>query len=1060
MNCFPPQRCLLSGIAFVASLTSWSSAQTARSTSSNMDAEELVVLSPFVVNTSRDVGFVATSSLAGGRLAGDLKDTPAAYSVLTSEFIEALQLTDLAAATEWTVNSANLQGDGNSEIFGAGFEASSRGVITGSQQRNFFPLNVNFDAYNLDRIDYSRGPNAILFGNGTFGGNANVVTKTPNHRRSFLTLKTSYGSWDHRRATVDHNLKLTDSVALRTNLLWQDSHEWRDFERDRRRAINVAGSWMITDRTELLLDVEVGEILRRYPPTFLNDNITGWDGVTTFDQLVSGGSIPGSQSSIWNAQGVQRYGSDTSPQYIFVPDMGYTDIRNFANTMRTLAGAQNTGTGVGGRPRPAGTPNINLNNRPMNHTINTPPWMFDAAEANSNFRRPADRFAMSTNADTFQQDYETYSAFLRHRFGDSLYIEAAANVAKEARDTNYLNSRGINNTYIDVMAVTPDGAPNPYFLEPFGDGQRSRSTWGNDYESARIAAAYTLEESRFGSYDFGVMLGANKERQHQRIESMRVLSAADPRLWPFENPVYYRYYWNSPHREMPEITTATARNGTSYPVGWIVDSQRPTDISYADKSFNYLQASVKGRYFNNKLHVLAAVRHDDLSVERTINDNYGDYPANWDGRTVQYRPPAPDDYLSLPEFRPRNSSRQPTDTSGRYQDDYNPVDIHLKETTYSTGVVYHVFPWMSVFGNAASSFNPSTSQLRLDGSIMPSPVAKGWDAGLRFYLLNERMNVALTYYEGSETAQPFEIGFTNSFQAVAFLNRLDDLPLENNNSAGLPVVPRQAFDQRDRENYGYEIEIVANVTPQWRLKAEAARAYAFQTNAWADTRAFIEKYDGVIRQVLTEGGILFNASGRAVLDNTIDLARRSGGTASEANAAVTGFNTIYFNQLPNIVAGRQMMPNLTEWTANFFSDYRFDEGVLKGLSIGAGVRYRGKRVLGYRGADTIQDPAAPSDPTASIDDPSVDAYSVVYSDPYYIGNASISYSFKWREIPVQLHLNIDNLFDDDEVIYSASQLQQRPPGGDYFATAARVATPTLFRYYKPRSFRFTATFRF
>ena len=42
-----------------------------------------VTLSPFEVSTSKDVGFVASSSLAGGRLAGELRYTPAAYSVLT-----------------------------------------------------------------------------------------------------------------------------------------------------------------------------------------------------------------------------------------------------------------------------------------------------------------------------------------------------------------------------------------------------------------------------------------------------------------------------------------------------------------------------------------------------------------------------------------------------------------------------------------------------------------------------------------------------------------------------------------------------------------------------------------------------------------------------------------------------------------------------------------------------------------------------------------------------------------------------------------------------------------
>ena len=59
-------------------------------------SDKVVVLSPFVVNTARDQGFVATSSLAGGRLATDLKDTAAAYTVLTKEFVDAVGITSLA----------------------------------------------------------------------------------------------------------------------------------------------------------------------------------------------------------------------------------------------------------------------------------------------------------------------------------------------------------------------------------------------------------------------------------------------------------------------------------------------------------------------------------------------------------------------------------------------------------------------------------------------------------------------------------------------------------------------------------------------------------------------------------------------------------------------------------------------------------------------------------------------------------------------------------------------------------------------------------------------------
>ena len=74
-----------------ALVTSALSAQSAAPGSAGSEKEDVVTLSPFNVSSERDTGFVAASSLAGGRLAGDLKDTPVAYSVITREFPGSVQ---------------------------------------------------------------------------------------------------------------------------------------------------------------------------------------------------------------------------------------------------------------------------------------------------------------------------------------------------------------------------------------------------------------------------------------------------------------------------------------------------------------------------------------------------------------------------------------------------------------------------------------------------------------------------------------------------------------------------------------------------------------------------------------------------------------------------------------------------------------------------------------------------------------------------------------------------------------------------------------------------------
>ena len=115
---------------------------------------EAVQLSPFTVNTDKDTGFAASSSLAGGRLATDLRDTPASYSVITREFIEALNITDLMGAQEWTPSSTYQADTGANNFFTFTTRFSVRGVAAGQPQRNFFPVNSDSDSFDLERYDF------------------------------------------------------------------------------------------------------------------------------------------------------------------------------------------------------------------------------------------------------------------------------------------------------------------------------------------------------------------------------------------------------------------------------------------------------------------------------------------------------------------------------------------------------------------------------------------------------------------------------------------------------------------------------------------------------------------------------------------------------------------------------------------------------------------------------------------------------------------------------------------------------------------------------------------
>ena len=98
--------------------------------------------------------------------------------------------------------------------------------------------------------------------------------------------------------------------------------------------------------------------------------------------------------------------------------------------------------------------------------------------------------------------------------------------------------------------------------------------------------------------------------------------------------------------------------------------------------------------------------------------------------------------------------------------------------------------------------------------------------------------------------------------------------------------------------------------------------------------------------------------------------------------------------LQNVTVDYQKVARLTEVTGNLFTDYTIQNGAFKNVRVGMGLNYRGREVIGFRGADTIPNPA---NGTQAIDDPSVDAFTPVYRPGYYTTTLMFGYARKdWR----------------------------------------------------------------
>lgn len=1030
-----------------------------------------VVLSPYSVDASRDVGFVAASALAGGRLATDLKDTPIAYSVLTREFIDALGVGDVTEAAMWTTNTSLAKDDGRSTQFGrVGFNdlVNFRGVPANRAMINFFPVHFDYDSFNLERFDFARGPNSILFGTGSLGGSANGMYKEASTAKPIYDLSLRAGSWDYYRATIDLNQPLGEKMAIRFNGLWQQNNTWRDREWQEREGGSLHFMARPWKGAKIVAVAEMGEVRRSYGTTTIGDRLSSWDGVTTFSGPLA--TAPNA------ATGTQRVNNPPALSYIFSPGGGpqANSVVNWAAMAMTATSHQTTSR-YGSSRTPVVGGNPGLIPEAMHNRINVPADWLGAAES-AGFVLPGREFSAAFDDTAYLNEYENYIVSMEQQIGQHIFLYGAVNSSEGLRGVNFGTARGLKDgIQIDINQNLPGGGSNPYFLEPYIQTTNDFDQVDTTSDQLRGSIALVYDRTRWGDFRF------NLEGGHEKLINSREkyrYAVSDPlvdaRLWASNTLISWRYYYLSendrPMKDLGSITVVDPVAGTSrtLPTAYTLDTGRPTETIYTEQVFDYLQASFNAKLFKEKLNLIAAVRQDEYSTDSKIHDFRMDLPTSYNGVDVVYKPVAPANYNSL-MYVPKNAAGVPTGQSQAadarprdgagvglpqyandiFKDDFSPPKVSGDNRTYSYGAVYHVTPAISVFANYAETWSPPGVNLTIYGEIFGPDVSEGIDMGVRFALLDNRLNVSVIRYEGEQKNLTVSTGSNGAnINTIAATNVLGDLSASGINARGLQDVPRTYSDTVSRKTEGWEFEATANLAPGWRLLANLAIGDATQGDAQAATREYFAKNQNLMKQILADAGVTVGSNNVATVNAGVTPAN-----SPDANAARDAWNSFY-QSLQNVTVGYQKVARLNEITGNLFTDYTIQSGALKNFRFGAGLQYRGKEVIGFRGSDTIQDPA---NATAAIDDPSVDAFTPVYNPDYFLVTAMLGYHREIAGLPVRFDLRIENVFDEDQPLYYNTVM--RPPGGN-LSTPARVATPNLFSYITPRNYMFTVSVRF
>ncbi|WP_197456834.1 TonB-dependent siderophore receptor [Cephaloticoccus primus] len=217
--------------------------------------EELVRLPIFDVSSERANTYRATDSMSGARIRQALIDTPATINVVTSDFIKDIGAASVIDATQY------VSGVGNSHLSGAGGRSDAHTIrgfgIWGTAIDNFVTMNsfqATLDPLLLDRVEITKGPNAVLAPNGAPGGFANALTKSPSFERSQTVRLELVDEYFGNRISYDATGPLPGTKRFSYRLIagYQDAHSFIP-GKILSKSLNPQLTWAISPKAQLKL---------------------------------------------------------------------------------------------------------------------------------------------------------------------------------------------------------------------------------------------------------------------------------------------------------------------------------------------------------------------------------------------------------------------------------------------------------------------------------------------------------------------------------------------------------------------------------------------------------------------------------------------------------------------------------------------------------------------------------------------------------------------------------------------------------------------------------------
>ena len=731
--------------------------------------DQVVELSPFVVNTDKDYGYIAVDSLAGGRTNTPVKLTPASISSLTRTFLDDLGVQNIREAVKWAPNVVPTDPQAGKGFGGQAFHAWSfnyRSAGAGQQggpgpTRNYFSFYQDGDAYNIERVEFLRGPNSLVFGLGTVGGTLSTYTKVPRPDKDFITPQVTVDDNSSFRFEIDVNRRLTDNLAVRLNAVNDDNNGWRKGDENETQAVTLAMLYKLGDKTSVRVEFEGAHKEKTLISSSIADKLSGWDGVTASQTW--GATPTGGSARVERIQNAGAWGDWLNPFWVYIPSLGANSLMGWAGGWASTTAQTETWAGLPFKPTANWYPSqVKL------------PWHTAYVSTASVPMMPSSDWTYGHGISEI--DYKDMTAFVDHKFNDQL--DASVSFYRYIDDQAAKDYEGTGGAAIDINKQLPNGATNPNYGKAFADFFLSKQTQERSVTEARAQVDYKFEGEAFGA-PFKQRFSASAAKKEVNISARQYLgqvgngtTITNPADW-VQNMIWGRIYLNEPNQIMNAPEVAPNGRQISYmPKAdgyWFDfdDEFKLTDIAFVSHTL----------MFDDKLSILAGARRD-----------------SYDEHIVELR-------------RGPNLTNKISDES-------------QSGTTYSAGAIYY-FGIVGVFANYSENIQPpNPGSQPLIGGARPQPEnGTGLDYGIRISTNDGKYYAVLSRYDTKSEGHLVEnpIGLRGIWQKY---NIVKGLSTESGNGS------LAYSDTTARDVTGYEFEITANPIKGLRIQASYAKPEA------------------------------------------------------------------------------------------------------------------------------------------------------------------------------------------------------------------------------------------